>query len=221
MPRHDRLGPKRRGRLITLEGADGAGKSTQAALLATALREMGLSVLSTREPGGSPGAEKLRSLLLSGEVEWSPRAETLLHFAARAEHVEKVIRPALAAGTWVVCDRFTNSTMAYQGYGQGVDRRMIAGLAKLVGLEPDLTIILDVSEAVAAARLVRRGGAVDRYERLGAGFQGRVREGLREIARGEPARCMLIPAEGTAGEVHQAILAALRARLPHDCFPED
>ena len=116
------------GRFITLEGGEGAGKSTQARLLADALVELGLPVLRTREPGGAPGAEILRDLLLGGSVDWSAPAETLLHFAARAEHVEKTIRPALAAGMWVVCDRFYDSTMAYQGYGQGADRAAIATL---------------------------------------------------------------------------------------------
>ena len=127
------------GRFITLEGGEGAGKSTQAGLLAEALTARGLAVLRTREPGGAPGAEVLRELLLGGRVEWSAPAETLLHFAARAEHVERTIRPALEAGMWVVCDRFYDSTMAYQGYGLGADREMIAALTRLVGVHPDLT----------------------------------------------------------------------------------
>jgi dTMP kinase len=119
------------GRLITLEGGEGAGKSTQTQLLADALVELGLAVLRTREPGGAPGAETLRNLLLGGSVDWSPPAETLLHFAARAEHVEKTIRPALAAGMWVVCDRFTDSTLTSQGYGQASDPAPIAPLPEL------------------------------------------------------------------------------------------
>src|SRR6185312_16957317 len=154
----------RTGRFITLEGGEGAGKTTQVRLLAEALAAQGLTVLRTREPGGAPGAELLRDLLLRGEVDWSAPAEALLHFAARAEHVEKTIRPALAAGTWVVCDRFADSTMAYQGYGQGADRGFIAELTRRIGLQPDLTIVLDVSDAVAVSRLVRRGEQGDRYE---------------------------------------------------------
>ena len=147
------------GRFITLEGGEGAGKSTQAKLLAEALAARGLPVLRTREPGGAPGAEVLRDLLLGGRVDWSAPAETLLHFAARAEHVERTIRPALDAGMWVVCDRFYDSTMAYQGYGLGADRGMIAALIRLVGVHPDLTIVLDVSDAVAVARRAQaRGG---------------------------------------------------------------
>ena len=201
------------GRLITLEGGEGAGKSTQTQLLADALVELGLAVLRTREPGGAPGAETLRNLLLGGSVDWSPPAETLLHFAARAEHVEKTIRPALAAGMWVVCDRFTDSTMAYQGYGQGADRGTIATLADLLQLTPDVTLVLDVSEQVAVARQLQRGGTADRYERLDALFHARVNAGFREIARREPERCVLIPADSPEATVHTAIMAALRARL--------
>ncbi|HUD59080.1 MAG TPA: dTMP kinase [Acetobacteraceae bacterium] len=201
------------GRLITLEGGEGVGKSTQTQLLADALVELGLAVLRTREPGGAPGAETLRNLLLGGSVDWSPPAETLLHFAARAEHVEKTIRPALAAGMWVVCDRFTDSTMAYQGYGQGADRGTIATLADLLQLTPDVTLVLDVSEQVAVARQLRRGSTADRYERLDALFHARVNAGFREIARREPERCVLIPADSPEATVHTAIMAALRARL--------
>jgi dTMP kinase len=165
-----------RGRFITLEGGEGAGKSTQAVLLAEALTARGLPVLRTREPGGAPGAEVLRELLLGGAVAWSAPAETLLHFAARAEHVERTIRPALDAGMWVVCDRFYDSTMAYQGYGLGADRGVIATLTGLVGVHPDLTIVLDVSAAVADARRTQRGGAGDRYERLDAAFHARVNQ---------------------------------------------
>jgi dTMP kinase len=201
-------------RFITLEGGEGAGKSTQAALLADALVELGLPVLRTREPGGAPGAETLRGLLLSGAVEWSPLAETLLHFAARAEHVAKTIRPALDAGMWVVCDRFTDSTMAYQGYGLGVDRGVIAMLTGILGIVPDVALVLDVSDSVAAARRVQRGGDADRYERLDAAFHARVRQGFRDIAAAEPGRCVLIAADGSREDVHTAIIQALRGRVP-------
>jgi dTMP kinase len=197
---------------ITLEGGEGAGKSTQAALLADALVAQGLPVLRTREPGGPPGAETLRGLLLGANA-WSPLAETLLHFAARAEHVAKVIRPALDAGMWVVCDRFYDSTMAYQGYGQGIDRGVIAQLTGYLGIAPDITLVLDVSDEVAAERLAQRGGDADRYERLDAAFHARVRQGFREIAAAEPARCVLIASGGSKEEVHSAIIRKLRARL--------
>jgi dTMP kinase len=199
--------------LITLEGGEAAGKSTQARLLADALVDLGLRVLRTREPGGAPGAEVLRGLLLGGSVDWSAPAETLLHFAARAEHVEKTIRPALAAGMWVVCDRFFDSTMAYQGYGQGADRAAIAALVGLLGIVPDVTLVLDVSEAVAVARQIVRGADADRYERLDALFHARVRQGFRDIAAAEPERCVLISADGSVAGVHDAIMRTLRTRL--------
>ena len=198
---------------ISLEGGEGAGKSTQARLLADALLELGLPVLRTREPGGAPGAERLRELLLSGAIDWSAPAEALLHFAARAEHVEKTIRPALAAGLWVVSDRFADSTMAYQGYGQGADRDMIAALAALLRVAPDVTLVLNVSEAVSIARQMQRGADADRYERLDALFHARVNQGFRDIARGAPDRCVLIDADAPEAEVHAAIMRALRSRL--------
>jgi dTMP kinase len=201
------------GRFITLEGGEGAGKSTQTRLLADALEQLGLPVLRTREPGGAPGAEALRSLLLGGSVDWSPQAETLLHFAARAEHVEKTIRPALDAGLWVVCDRFFDSTMAYQGYGQGADRGMITALTRMLGLTPDVTIILDVSEPVATARQIKRGSHADRYERLDALFHARANQGFREIANAAPERCVLIAGDRSECAVHAAIMQALRQRL--------
>jgi dTMP kinase len=201
------------GRFITLEGGEGAGKSTQARLLADALTERGVAVLCTREPGGAPGAEVLRELLLGGSVEWSAPAETLLHFAARAEHIETTIRPALASGTWVVCDRFYDSTMAYQGYGQGADRAMIAALTRMLGVVPDVTLVLDVSDAVAVERQLKRGADADRYERLAALFHARVRQGFRDIAAAAPERCVLLPGDGSEADVHAAIITVLQARL--------
>ena len=200
------------GRFITLEGGEGAGKSTQARLLADALEALDIAVLRTREPGGAPGAELLRELLLGGSVAWSPRAETLLHFAARAEHVERTIRPALDVGTWVICDRFADSTMAYQGYGQDADRTMIAELTRMIGLVPDVTVVLDVSAEVAAARLRGRGTAADRYEREGAAFHARVAEGFRAIARAEALRCVVVSADGAVDEVHAEVMRMVFAR---------
>ncbi len=170
-------------------------------------------MLRTREPGGAKGAEWLRGLLLGGGIDWSAPAETLLHFAARAEHVERSIRPALAAGMWVICDRFADSTMAYQGYGQGADHAMIATLTRLLGIAPDLTLMLDVSDTIAAGRLQRRAIQPDRYERLDCGFHRRVNDGFRAIAAAEPERCVTIAADGSMDQVHAAILAAVEARL--------
>ncbi len=170
-------------------------------------------MLQTREPGGAPGAETLRDILLRGPG-FTPLAETLLHFAARAEHVAVTIRPALAAGRIVVCDRFFDSTMAYQGYGQGADRARIAQLADMVGLIPDLTLVLDVDPAAAAARLRGRGTRPDRYEAENAAFHARVAAGFRAIAAAAPGRCVLLPAGGTVDAVHHAVLAAVLARRP-------
>ena len=166
-------------------------------------------MLRTREPGGSPGAERLRALLLSGQTSFAPQAETLLHFAARADHVARTIRPALEARFWVICDRFVDSTMAYQGYGQEAPTDTITALTRLVGLRPDLTLVLDVSEQVAAARLSARAARPDRYERLDAAFHARVRAGFRAIAAAEPARCRLITGDGTEAEVHGRIMTAI------------
>jgi dTMP kinase len=210
------LGGADLGRFVTLEGGEGAGKTTQSALLAEALAARGIGVLRTREPGGSPAAELLRGILLDGSVDWAPHAETLLHFAARADHVAKTIEPALQAGTWVVCDRFSDSTLAYQGYGQGADRGFIASLVGLLGIAPDLTIVLDVGEAVAAGRRRQRGGDADRYERLDAAFHARVRHGFRDIAEADPKRCVLLDASGSIRAVHTAIMTAVWTRLaPH------
>jgi dTMP kinase len=205
------------GRFITLEGGEGAGKTTQSVLLAEALAARGVAVLRTREPGGAPGAELLRGILLDGAVDWAPRAETLLHFAARAEHVAKTIQPALDAGTWVVCDRFFDSTLAYQGYGQGADRGFIASLIGLLGIAPDLTIVLDVEATIASGRMRRRGGDADRYEKLDAAFHARVRGGFRDIAAADPQRCVLLDASGETAAVHTAIITAVWTRL----FPGD
>jgi dTMP kinase len=201
------------GRFITLEGGEGAGKTTQSALLSQALVASGLPVLRTREPGGAPGAELLRGILLDGSVDWAPRAETLLHFAARTEHLAKTIQPALQAGTWVVCDRFFDSTLAYQGYGQGADKAFIASLIGLVGIAPDLTIVLDVAETVAKDRMRQRGGNADRYERLDAAFHARVRQGFRDIAAENPGRCLVIDASADVQAVHTAIMTTVRTRF--------
>jgi len=202
-----------KGRFITLEGGEGAGKTTQCALLAEALTSCHVPVLRTREPGGAPGAELLRGVLLGGGIDWAPRAETLLHFAARAEHVAKTIQPALDEGTWVVCDRFFDSTMAYQGYGQGADRLFIAGLIRLLGIAPALTLVLDVPENVGAERMRRRGGDLDRYEKLDTAFHARVRQGFRAIAAAEPERCVVVDASGDVQTVHAAVMEVVRARL--------
>ena len=201
------------GLFITLEGGEGAGKSTQARLLADALTAAGHSALSTREPGGAPGAEMLRAMLLRGEHRWSPAAEAYLHFAARAEHLARTILPALEAGTAVVCDRFADSTLAYQGYGQGADRDLIRQLTRLLPRQPDLTLMLRVSPVEAAKRMVARRQELDRYEAMDAGFHARVAQGFAEIAAAEPERCRTIDADGSPEAVRDSILAAVRQRV--------
>jgi len=205
--------PDTRGRFVTIEGGEGAGKSTQARRLQAMLEAHGEQVLLTREPGGTPGAEALRSLLLTGEFGWTPLAETLLHFAARADHVAQVIRPALDAGSWVVCDRFSDSTMVYQGDGQGADIADITALTAMLRLRPDLTLVLDVPVEVSMARMTRRGIAPDRYERLGEIFFARLRQGFIDVAEANPDRCVLLAADGDADAVGDAVWQAVRSRL--------
>ncbi len=195
-----------------MEGGEGAGKSTQARRLADALAASGVPVLLTREPGGSPGGEALRRLLLSGEVAFAPLTETLLHFAVRADHVALTVRPALEAGMWVICDRYYDSTMAYQGYAGGADRDTIAQLSAMLHCDPDLTLVLDVPVQVTLDRLASRGSAADRYERLGAPFFHTIRSAFQAIAAANP-RCATLDATGNEDEIAAALLAAVRARL--------
>lgn len=202
-----------RGRFITLEGGEGAGKSTQTARLACFVADTGIPVLRTREPGGSPGADILRELLLSGRHDWAPLAEVMLHFASRAEHIARVIAPALEAGTWVFCDRFADSTLVYQGWGLGADRAVIRTLTDMMGIVPDLTLVLDVEVATTQARLASRGTVADRYEILGAAFFQRIRDGFRAVAAEHRDRCVLLSGEGNADTVTQALKASLRQRF--------
>lgn len=184
-----------RGRFITLEGVDGAGKSTHVAFIADALRARGASVVATREPGGTPLAEKLRELVL--DMPMSHDSEVLLMFAARREHVNDVIRPALQRGDWVLCDRFTDATFAYQGGGHGVDAARIATLAHWVhaDCQPDVTLLFDVPEEVSRARLSRaaqNGRKLDKFEREHGDFMQRVRGVYHSRARAEPGRFRII-----------------------------
>jgi dTMP kinase len=206
--------PSPRGYFITLEGGEGAGKSTQVAALAEALRNFGHEVIATREPGGAPGADVLRGLLLSGEVAWSSQAETLLHFAARAEHIAHTIRPALARGAIVLCDRYYDSTMVYQGHALGGDRAQIAELSRMMDLVPDLTLVLDVSVQTTATRLASRGLAADRYERLGTEFFARIRDGFDMVVADNPDRCVRISGEADQASVQAALLKAVLTRFP-------
>lgn len=206
-----------RGRFITLEGGEGAGKSTHATLLRDALARRGIEVVLTREPGGAPNAERIRALLLAaGDGPWAPLTEALLHFAARREHLAFTILPSLERGAWVVCDRFTDSTRAYQGYGLGLSLEVIERLDAIVceGRRPDLTVVLDLPPETGLARAKERdGGEGSRYERMDLAFHRRLRDGFREIARGAPERCVLIDAEAGIERVHEAIMSAIRQRL--------
>jgi dTMP kinase len=207
---------KHRGRFITLEGGEGGGKSTQARRLAAWLQTVVGDVVLTREPGGSPGAEQIRSLLVDGDIRrWDPLGEALLHYAARRDHLVTTILPALARGAWVLSDRFADSTMAYQGYGHGVDRAALAELYRIcVGaLKPDLTLILDLPVEQGLTRAAGRAAGEDRYERMDRAFHERLRQGFLEIARSEPGRCVLIDAAQDEDAVHAEIVAAVGARL--------
>lgn len=199
----------RPGSFITLEGGEGAGKSTQARLLARALAQAGHAVLLTREPGGAPGAEALRTMLLGGVHRWSAAAEAHLHFAARAEHLARTVLPSLAAGMTVVCDRFADSTLAYQGYGQGADKELILGLTRLLPRQPDRTVMLRVTPTVAAARMAGRHQALDRYEVMDGAFHAQVAQGFMDIAAASPDRCRVVDADGDVAAVHALIMAAL------------
>jgi dTMP kinase len=203
----------RRGFFITFEGGEGAGKSTQARRLAASLEAAGYETVLTREPGGTKGAEAVRALLLDPATELAPLADTLLHFAARADHVANVIKPALGRGAVVICDRFYDSTMAYQGYGMGVDVGVIATLVRLIGLIPDVSLFLELPEHEARRRLAGRGLAADRYDLMGEEMRARIAHGFLSIAAAEPDRCVMIDAAPDVDEVSAAILSCVTARL--------
>ena len=205
------------GRLITLEGGEGTGKSTQVKRLAQSLTERGLSIVQTREPGGAPGSELIRRLLVEGDPDrWDPETEALLHYAARREHLRSTIQPALDRGDWVISDRFADSTMAYQGYGHRLGADWVAALhaAALGDFRPDLTVILDLPVEEGLRRAGGRGDNETRYERMDGGFHERMREGFLAIAKAEPKRCVLIDAGGSVDAVAEAILDAVTERLP-------
>lgn len=194
-----------RGRFVTLEGVDGAGKSTHVEPIAARLREPGREVLVTREPGGTPLAESLRKLVLSEPMD--PVAETMLLFAARADHVQREIEPALARGAWVLCDRFTDATFAYQGGGKGVPGELIAHLAQVShdGLLPDRTLVFDCPYEIAQERIARAARDRDRFEREDRAFFERVRQAYLALARAQPGRVRVIDASGTLADIKNKI----------------
>ncbi len=207
-----------RGRFITFEGGEGSGKSTHIKILANRLKAAKLRAIVTREPGGSPGAEIIRHLVLSGMGKLlGPEAETLLFAAARDDHVHTVIKPALDQGIWVLCDRFSDSTRAYQGKLGHVDPRILSAMERVTigDLKPDLTVILDVPAEVGMQRAAARRGAglPDRFEAEDIGFHQKLRDAYRQIAEDEPQRCALIDATADANTVAAKVWTALRERL--------
>jgi len=208
---------KPRGRFISLEGGEGVGKSTQSRALAAALRARGIEVVETREPGGSPGAEAIRALLLEGGADrWGPRAEALLFAAARADHVDKTILPAVAAGQWVICDRFLDSSIAYQGGADGLGAEAIRALHAVgsAGLLPDRTLLLALPEAEAMAReAARDAGRPDRFGARDPDYHRRVTATFRKLADAEPARWRIVEAKGSPEQVTETLLTAIEDLL--------
>jgi len=208
------------GLFISFEGGDGAGKSTQIKLLADAFRKAGQEVVTTREPGGSTGGETIRKLLLDGAADkWSPLTEALLMYAARADHLERTIEPALERGAIVISDRFADSTMAYQGLAGELGAEWVGTLHDLVvaGRDPDLTIILDIPVDVGLARSGARGDLEQRFESKGIAYQEKVRQAFLEIAKRDSRRCALVNAEGAPDAVAARILEIVKSRFPDLC----
>ena len=206
-----------RGRLIAFEGGEGTGKSTQARLLATALAARGIDCVTTREPGGTPAAEAIRALLLDPALpQWEPAAEALLFAAARSDHVAHLIEPALAAGRWVICDRYVDSSLAYQGGAGGLGEAAIRALHQVGsnGLLPDRTLLLEVNPQATAARIqARDGDATDKIGGRGAAFHEGVADAFVRLAQADPARFRRIDASGIPGAVHALVLVAVRDLL--------
>ena len=205
------------GKFITIEGGEGAGKSTQLKQLVSRLKLSEIQVIPTREPGGSDGAEAIRELVLNGSADrWSSTTETLLMYAARRDHIERTIRPALARGHWVVCDRFADSTRAYQGVAGGADFALIGALERYVleDTRPDLTLIFDIDPNIGLHRAQLRAGTEMRFESKGLLFHERLRHSFLEIAEAEPDRCVVIDALGSVEEIKIRVWAAVQDRLP-------
>lgn len=205
-----------RGLFLTFEGIDGSGKSTQARLLADALRAEGRDVVLTREPGGSPGAEDIRALVLEGATDrWSAETEILLFTAARRDHLERTITPALEAGKIVICDRFADSTRMYQGLSRGDLRALVDRLHDLmIGVEPDVTLLIDMDPDTGLSRALSRRTKEERFEGFGAALQAQMRAGFLDLAAEFPDRFTVIPGDDTPDSVAALVRAALRDRLP-------
>jgi len=205
------------GKFITFEGGEGAGKTTQAELLAAALEKAGIETLKTREPGGTFGAEAIRDLVLEGTSDrWSGMTELLLMYAARLDHVEKLIKPALSRGVWVISDRFADSSLAYQGYarGLGADRVKAVHDAVMDGFEPDLTVLFDMDPVIAQKRVETRGEDLTRFDAESLDFHKTLRSAFSEIAKDNPSRIQIIDADGTRETVQNSILFAVSKQFP-------
>jgi dTMP kinase len=202
---------KKKGLFITFEGCEGTGKSSQLALLANLLETQRTNFITTREPGGSKEAEKIRTLLLNRRFSIEPLCETLLHMAARYQHLKNIILPALKLKKWVLCDRYTDSTIAYQGYGHRVDLGKIKNLSNIVSgdLKPNITFILDMPAQKALERAKKRKVGFNRYERMNLSFHNRVRRGFLRIAKENPKRCFLLNAENNKQDLHSQIKAII------------
>ncbi|WP_443747571.1 dTMP kinase [Asticcacaulis solisilvae] len=206
-----------RGRFIAFEGGEGAGKSTQVRTIVSRLRDRGLEVVQTREPGGSPGAEALRNLLVTGDAgRWSPMSELLMMYAARSDHLEKIIRPALDRGAWVVCDRFADSSRAYQGAGGGVGPYFIEAVdaAVVADTQPDLVVVMDMPVEAGLKRAASRGDTENRFESKGAAFHERLRDGFLRRAAAVPGRYRVIDADRTIEAIAADIWTALAEAFP-------
>lgn len=201
-----------RRRFVSFEGGEGVGKSTQLRRLASLLAREGLDVLVTREPGGTPSAERIRALLLDPALDCAPDAEILLHFAARADHLDRAVMPALARGATVLCDRFADSTLAYQHFGAGADRSLIDGLTARLPIMPNLTFVLVAEASIRRRRLAGRAGQADRYERRDDAFHARVAHGFDQILAANPDRCVRIDANGDEDSVAALVHAAWTRR---------
>ena len=204
------------GRFITLEGGEGAGKSTQVRELQARLEAAGIEVLATREPGGSLGAEEIRKLLVSGAVDrWDPLSESMLHFVARRDHMLRTILPALKQGTWVISDRFTESTLAYQGYGQGTDPQYLEVIRDIaIGtFTPDLTLLLDVPAEDGLARAASRNDGGSRYESMNLGMHERLRTGFLELAAAAPERISVVDASEPENAVADRVWSIVQDRF--------
>ncbi len=200
------------GKFISFEGGEGSGKSTQLKLLTAAFEKSGLPFISTREPGGSVGGEKIRSLLVSGDVDaWDALTETLLFNAARADHITKLIKPAITSGKTVICDRFFDSTLVYQGIGKNLGKDFVKNLHKTIFADfmPDLTIILDIDPKEGLKRAVARHGDENRFEKLGVSFHEKIRAGFLDIAKHEPKRCVVLNAAQEVQTLHEQVVATI------------